>query len=311
MSTNPFPDYNQPQYMTLSPEWSALLKIGRAYRLLFQFNLIWILLTVGFFVATVALAVMRYEDVEKIFYDFKAAVEEEIRSEMKVELESPLNPEAALETQSTELANPSEESKPHFPIFDEEKFLESLGETPLMVLGLFFFVFLIMAFVCFVIQIIVLVRFANCPNSIVPGGHGIGVAYAICMGLTLLLGIFLGGAAGPLNLATLILFLVFSGKVASAVQSQSGRRWLTILIVAICGLFVTIILGGFAAFALAVCETPELIVWGILAMVLVLLADSFLVWLSFLMLYHHLGRDVPRFIEAAMAHYSGRMNQQF
>ena len=98
MSTNPYPDYNQPQYMTLSPEWSALLKIGRAYRLLFQFNLIWILLTVGFFVATVALAVMRYEDVEKIFYDFKAAVEEEIRSEMKVELESPLNPEAALET---------------------------------------------------------------------------------------------------------------------------------------------------------------------------------------------------------------------
>ncbi|MGN1273138.1 MAG: hypothetical protein ACI4UF_00990 [Thermoguttaceae bacterium] len=319
MSTNPSPDYPQPQYMTLSPDWSALLKIGRAYRLLFQFNLIWLLLTVAFFVAMTAFIVMRYEDLEKIFFDLKAAVEEEMKEITVEEIEfgpdaktASLEPEAALETPPTELANPSEGSESYLPIsiFDEEKILESLGTTPLMVLGLFFFVFLILGFIFFVIQIIVLIRFANCPSSIVPGGHGVGLAYAICMGLALLMGILLGGAAGPLNIASLILFLVFSGKIAATVQSQDGRRWLTILIVAICGLFVTFFLAGLAAFALAMCETPELILWGILAFVLVLVADSFLIWLSFLMLYHHLGRDVPRFIEAAMAHYSSRMNEQ-
>ncbi len=311
MSTNPSPNGFQPQYMTLSPEWSALLKIGRAYRLLFQFNLIWLLLTVAFFVAMTALAVIHYEDLEKIFYDLKAVVEEEMREVTVEEIEFGPDTEATIEFQPTELANPSEESGSLPPFFDEEKILESLGTTPLMVLGLFFFVFLILGFIFFVIQIIVLIRFANCPSSIVPGGHGVGLAYAICMGLALLMGILLGGAAGPLNIASLILFLVFSGKSAATVQSQDGRRWLTILIVAICGLFVTLILGGFMAFALALCETPELILWGILAFVLVLLADSFLIWLSFLMLYRSLGRDVPRFIEAAMAHYSGRMNQQF
>lgn len=310
MSTNPFPDYNQPQYMTLSPDWSALLKIGRAYRLLFQFNLIWLLLTVVFFVTMTSLVVMRYDDLEKLFFDLKAAVEQEISSETNAELESSLDPGAALEALSTELTDPSEGSEPHLPFFDEEKIFESLGETTLMALGLFFFVFLIMAFIFVIIQIIVLIRFANCPNSIVPGGHGVGLAYAICMGLSLLMGVFLAGAAGPVNLASLVLFLVFSGKIAATVQSESGRRWLTILIVAICSLFVTFFLAGLAAFALAMCETPELILWGILAFVLVLVADCFLIWLSFLMLYHHLGRDVPRFIEAAMAHYSSQMNEQ-
>ena len=135
------------------------------------------------------------------------------------------------------------------------------------------------------------------------------MAYAICMGLTLLLGITFGGAGGSLNLISFILFLVFSGKIASAVQSQEGRRWLTILIVAICGIFVTIILIGFVAVALALCEIPELIFWGILAFVLVLFADSFLIWFSSLMLYHCLGRDVQLFIEAAMTQYSGHMNE--
>ena len=320
MSTNPYPDYNQPQYMTLSPDWSALLKIGRAYRLLFQFNLIWILLTVGFVVAITALVVMNFADLENAFHDAQTLVVEE----MKVELESSLDPEAAVEMQSTELVNPSEESELHLPLdFDEIKFMQSLGETPLMLLCLFFLVFMFMALIFFLIQIIVLVRFANCPNSIVPGGHGVGVAYAICMGLSLILTVIIavtagendnsliGRLAGPLNFASFILFLVFSHKIAVAVQSQSGRRWLTILIVSICGLFFSFFIVALLAVPLALCETPELIAWGMLAFVLVLIADGFLVWFSFLKLFHSLGRDVPRFIEAVMAHYSGRMNQDF
>ncbi|MCR5164684.1 MAG: hypothetical protein K6C40_11760 [Thermoguttaceae bacterium] len=317
MSTNPSPDYNQPQYFTLSPEWSALLKIGRAYRLLFQFNLIWILLAAAFFVVMTALVVTNYNDLEKSFNESRSTIEEKIHAQFKKE-ESRLEPEAAIEFLSAELADPAEEFDSGIPDDQDFSYEEIVGEEVLkflgtvtgMVLGLFFLVFMIMALICFVIQIIVLIRFANCPSSIIPGGHGVGLAYAICMGLALFLGITLGGAAGPLNLASLVLFLVFSGKVAAAVQSESGRRWLTILIVAICCSFIVLVIAGFVMVA-AVFEDSDLIVVGILTVVSLLILVSFMVWFSFLKLYQHLGRDVPRFIEAAMAHYSGRMNQQF
>lgn len=318
MSTNPSPNGFQPQYMTLSPEWSALLKIGRAYRLLFQFNLIWLLLTVAFFVAMTALAVIHYEDLEKIFYDLKAVVEEEMKEIPVEEIEFGPDTETAIEFQPTELANPSEESGPLPPFFDEEKILESLDTTPLMVLGLFFFVFLILGFIFFVIQIIVLIRFANCPSSIVPGGHGVGVAYAICTGLSLLLTVIVAVTAGekddsliarltgPLVLASFILFLVFSHKIAMTVQSQDGRWWLKTLNMAICGLFFSFFIVSLLAVPLALLETPELIFWGILALGMVLIMDVFLIWFSFLKLYQHLGRDISRFIESAMAQYSGQ-----
>ncbi|MCR5164686.1 MAG: hypothetical protein K6C40_11770, partial [Thermoguttaceae bacterium] len=74
MSTNPLPNAPQPQYVTLSPDWSALLKIGRAYRLLYQFNLIWLLITAVFFVAAVVLAVSHFPDLEKKYQDFRVTV---------------------------------------------------------------------------------------------------------------------------------------------------------------------------------------------------------------------------------------------
>ena len=314
MSTNPLPDAPQPQYVTLSPDWSALLKIGRAYRLLYQFNLVWLLVIAVFFVVAAVLTVMHSADVEKSFHDSRAVVGEERNSEQ----ESGLEPEAAIEFQATELANPAEKLEPRIPVFKGEN-----GFTPLLILLGFFYVFLLTTIFQFVIQVFVLVRFANCPSSIVPGGHCVGMAYAICTGLFLLLAAIIAVTAGekedsliarfagPLALASFILFLVFSHKIAVAVQSQSGRRWLKILNVSICGLFFSFFIISLLAVPLALLETPELVFWGILALGMALIMDGFLIWFSFLKLFHSLGRDVSRFIEAEMADCSGQMNQQF
>lgn len=309
MSTNPSPDYPQPQYMTLSPDWSALLKIGRAYRLLFLFNLICILLTGVFFVALVGLALTYGEELTELYNEGQSMVEQVIKEEVPE-----VKPELTLEFLPTEVANPSDESMKPFSGFDEEilkeKILETLGTTFLGILGLFGLAFFLMLLVQVIVQIIVLIRFANCPDSIVPGGHGVGLAYAICMGLTLLLGFLGETTCGLLSLVAFILFLVFSFKIAAAVQSERGKLWLKIQIGMIVGLFFTLVLAGALAFFVVAGETPELIAWGAVALVLFVLLDCFMLWLSLLMIYYSLGRDVPRFIEAVMAHYSGQMDEQ-
>ncbi|MBQ6107105.1 MAG: hypothetical protein IJK97_02755 [Thermoguttaceae bacterium] len=317
MSTNPLPDTPQPQYVTLSPDWSALLKIGRAYQLLYQFNLIWLLLTAGFCVVMAVLAVTHFADLEKKYQDFRVTVEEKMKAGMKVELEFSPAPEAAIEFQSTELADPAEESEPPFSVFKEEKFLESLDEPLLMVLCLFFLVSLVMFLCQIAIQIVVLVRFANCPNSIVPGGHGVGVAYAICTGLALLLGavsavqvLFSDEIPCLLGLAALILFLFFSRKIAVAVHSWRSRLWLVVLILSIFSFFVVLVIAGILELVFVVAKIPEFLIWGTVVVGIVSFLAGALIWFSFLMLCRSLGRDVPLFIEAAMADYSGRMNEQ-
>ena len=85
-----------------------------------------------------------------------------------------------------------------------------------------------------------------------------------------------------------------------AVRSQSGQRWLTILIVSICSFFITFFI------ACLLLDVPELYFLGVLAFVLLVIGDWCLIGFSFLKLYQHLGRDVPLFIEAAMAQYSGQ-----
>ena len=74
MSTNPLPDAPQPQY-----------------RLLYQFNLIWLLITAVFFVAAVVLAVSHFPDLEKKYQDFRVTVEEKMKADMNWELK--FNPE--------------------------------------------------------------------------------------------------------------------------------------------------------------------------------------------------------------------------
>ncbi|MCR5164685.1 MAG: hypothetical protein K6C40_11765 [Thermoguttaceae bacterium] len=312
MSTNPLPDAPQPQYVTLSPDWSALLKIGRAYRLLFWLNLIWILLSAVFIVLVPVFIVINNDDLDKSFHNSRPVVEENV----KAETGSSLEPELAIEFQSTELANPAEKWEPRIPLFNDENV-----STPLLILLGFFSVFLFTIIFQFAVQVLVMFRFANCPGSIVPGGHGVGVAYGICMGLSLFLMVIsniyganddslVSGLIPPLYLIAFILFLVFARKIAVAVQSQSGQRWLTILIRSICGLFFSFfIVSLLAAVPLDLLETPELIFWGILALGMVLTMDAFLIWFSFLKLFHSLGRDVSRFIEAEMADCSGQMSQ--
>ncbi len=313
MSTNPLPDAPQPQYVALSPDWSALLKIGRAYRLLYQFNLIWLLITAVFFVAAVVLAVSHFPDLEKKYQDFRVTVEEKMKADMKSELKFNPDPEAAIEFQATELADPSEESEPQISVFDEEKITDSLDETLLMVLGLAFLVFLAMFLCQIVIQIVVMVRFANCPNSIVPGGHGIGMAYAICMGLALLLGavsvvqaLFSDEILCLLALAALILFLFFSRKIAVAVHSWRSRVWLVLLILSVLVFFVVLVIAGVLELVFVVAKIPEVLIWGTLVVGVVSCLAGALIWFSFLMLCRSLGRDVLLFIEAAMADYSGQ-----
>ena len=309
MSTNPLPDAPQPQYLTLSPDWSALLKIGRAYRLLFWLNLIWILLSAVSIILLAVFIVIKNDDLDKSFHNPRSIVE----GNVKAETESSLESAAAIEFQSTELADPAEKWEPRIPVFKGENVA-----APVLILLGFFSVFLFTIIFQFVVQVLVMFRFANCPSSIVPGGHGVGVAYGICMGLSLFLMVIsniyganddslVSGLIPLLYLIAFILFLVFARKITVAVQSQSGQRWLTILIRSICGLFFSFfIVSLLAAVPLDLLETPEFIFWGILALGMVLTMDAFLIWFSFLKLYHHLGRDVPRFIEAAMAQYSGQ-----
>ncbi|MGN1273139.1 MAG: hypothetical protein ACI4UF_00995, partial [Thermoguttaceae bacterium] len=240
MSTNPLPDAPQPQYMTLSPDWSALLKIGRAYRLLFWLNLIWILLSAVSIVLLAVFIVIKNDDLDKSFHNPRSIVE----GNVKAETESSLESAAAIEFQSTELADPAEKWEPRIPVFKGENVA-----APVLILLGFFSVFLFTIIFQFVVQVLVMFRFANCPSSIVPGGHGVGVAYAICTGLSLLLTVIVAVTAGekddsliarltgPLVLASFILFLVFSHKIAMTVQSQDGRWWLKTLNMAICGLF--------------------------------------------------------------------------
>lgn len=299
MSTNPLPDAPQPQHVMLSPDWSALLKIGRAYRLLFWLTLIWILLSaVSIVLLAVFIAFINY-DLDKSFLNSRPVVEGNI----KAETESSLEPEAAIKFQSTELADPAEKWEPRIPVFK--------GDTPMLILLGVFSVFLFTIIFQFVVQVLVMFRFANCPSSIVPGGHGVGLAYAICMGLFLLFMVIsnifvedetslVWGLIPPLYLITFILFLSFAHKIAVAVQSQSGQRWLTILIVSICSFFITFFI------ACLLLDVPELYFLGVLAFVLLVIGDCCLIWFSFLKLYQHLGRDVQRFIEAAMAQYLGQ-----
>ena len=259
------------------------------------------------------LAVSHFSDLEKIFHDVKTVVVEEFESEMKAALESSLEPEAAIEFQATELADPSEESEPQISVFDEEKITDSLDETLLMVLGLAFLVFLAMFLCQIVIQIIVMVRFANCPNSIVPGGHGIGVAYAICVGLALLLGavsvvqaLFSDEILCLLALAALILFLFFSRKIAVAVHSWRSRVWLVLLILSVLVFFVVLVIAGVLELVFVVAKIPEVLIWGTVVVGVVSCLAGALIWFSFLMLCRSLGRDVLLFIEAAMAQYSAQ-----
>ncbi|MBQ6107104.1 MAG: hypothetical protein IJK97_02750 [Thermoguttaceae bacterium] len=298
MSTNPLPDAPQ-QHVTLSPDWSALLKIGRAYRLLFWLNLIWILLSVVYIELMAVFIVFINYDLDKSFHNSRPIVE----GNVKAETESSLEPEADNEFQSTELADPAEKWEPRIPVFK--------GDTPMLILLGVFSVFLFTIIFQFVVQVLVMFRFANCPSSLVPGGHGVGLAYAICTGLFLLFMVIsiifvedetslVWGLVPPLYLIAFILFLSFAHKIAVAVRSQSGQRWLTILIVSICSFFITFFI------ACLLLDVPELYFLGVLAFVLLVIGDWCLIGFSFLKLYQHLGRDVPLFIEAAMAQYSGQ-----
>ena len=299
MSTNPLPDAPKPQHVTLSPDWSALSKIGRAYRFLFWLTLIWILLSVVYIELMAVFIVFINYDLDKSFHNSRPVVEGNI----KAETESSLEPEAANEFQSSDLADPAEKWESCIPVFK--------GDTPILILLGFCYLFLFTIIFQFVVQVLVMFRFANCPSSIVPGGRGVGVAYAICTGLSLLFMVIsnifvedetslVWGLIPPLYLIAFILFLVFAHKIAVAVQSQGGQRWLTILIVSICSFFITFFI------VCLLLDVPELYFLGVLAFVLVIIGDWCLICFSFLKLYQHLGRDVPRFIETAMAQYSGQ-----
>ena len=127
MSTNPLPDAPKPQHVTLSPDWSALLKIGRAYRLLFWLTLIWILLSVVYIELMAVFIVFINYDLDKSFHNPRPVVEGNI----KAETESSLEPEEAIEFQSTELADSAEKWEPRIPVFK--------GDTPMLIqLGLYF-----------------------------------------------------------------------------------------------------------------------------------------------------------------------------
>ena len=131
MSTNPLPDAPKPQHVTLSPDWSALSKIGRAYRLLFWLTLIWILLSAVSIVLLAVFIVIENDDLDKNFHNSRPVVEGNI----KAETESSLEPEAAIEFQSTELADSAEKLEPRIPVFK--------GDTPMLILLGFFSVFLL------------------------------------------------------------------------------------------------------------------------------------------------------------------------